>query len=325
MNYWLLLLLLPLFSSLPLLPALPNTDPVQSFHPNPTPPATTIPAFPEQSEDSGCPLDLPNDLFKNVKSACTGKHASGQLRRSRCCPVLAAWLYSAYSATALGKTIKQPQQTASYYDLPLLPNDSETCIDSLENRLKSNGIELTRVNESCDVVYCECGIRLHQLSCPEAFSVNSGGDLIGNHAVQRLEKDCLNNVAVNGFPGLDGCSKCLKTLHLLNKGDTNKSEERSSKMHNKDCELMGLTWLLAKNRSAYIRTVSAVLRATMMNTDGDSIPESCTLNSDGMPLAVDSYEINGSPSLSTLFLSSLTVSLALLLLYVSGYQLFFSM
>ncbi|KAL8209285.1 hypothetical protein R6Q57_006017 [Mikania cordata] len=255
---------------LPVLTALPNTDPVQSFRPHQSPPVSTIPAFPEQSDASGCALDLPKDLFTNVKSACNGKQS---LRRSSCCPVLAAWLYSAYSATALGKTIKQPQQTASYYDLPLLPNDSETCIDSLESRLKSNGIELVRANESCDVVYCECGIRLHQLSCTEAFSVNPAGDLIGNQVVRKLEKDCLN-----------GCSKCLKSLRSLN---TSKSEERSSKMHKEDCELMGLTWLLAKNRSAYIHTVSGVLRATMMNT------QSCT---DGMPLAVDSSEINASSS-----------------------------
>ncbi|KAI3743860.1 hypothetical protein L1987_56927 [Smallanthus sonchifolius] len=276
--------LFSLLTLLPLLAALPNTDPpVQSFLPTPSPPVTTIPAFPEQSDASGCPLDLPADLFRNVKSACTGKHA---LRRSRCCPVLGAWLYSAYSATALGKTIKQ---TASYYDLPLLPNDSETCVDNVENRLRSNGIELMRANESCDVVYCECGIRLHQLTCTEAFSVNSAGDLVGNHIVQKLEKDCL---------GLSGCTKCLKTLRLLN---TSKSVERSSKMHNEDCELMGLTWLLAKNRSAYIHTVSGVLRATMMNT------ESCT---EGLPLAVDSSEIDASyssssSSSSTVFLHSL--------------------
>ncbi|CAH1430023.1 unnamed protein product [Lactuca virosa] len=301
------LLWLPLFPSLILMPLLfasPNSEPVQSFHPNSSPPATTIPAFPEQSEATGCPLDLPNDLFTSVKSACTGKHVSGKLRRSRCCPVLAAWLYSAYSATALSKAVKEPLQTASYYDLPLLPNDSETCIDNLENGLKSKGIELMRSNESCDVVYCECGIRLHPLSCTEAFSVNPRGELVGNHNVKMLEKDCLNNPAVNGFSGLDGCSKCLKTLHLLNKSNHvngSKSEERTSKIHNEDCEVMGLTWLLAKNRSAYIHTVSGVLRAMMMmtqdgNSNSNSIPDSCTLNRDGMPLAVDSSEINNSSS-----------------------------
>lgn len=70
-------------------------------------------------------------------------------------------------------------------------------------------------------------------------------------------------------------------------------------MHSKDCQLMGLTWLLAKNRTAYLRTVSAVLRAIMMSTDG-SDPQSCTLNSDGMPLAVDSYEISSHSSSNTL-------------------------
>ncbi|KAH0855086.1 hypothetical protein HID58_020498 [Brassica napus] len=36
-------------------------------------------------------------------------------------------------------------------------------------------------------------------------------------------------------------------------------------MHNKDCVLMGLTWLLAKNRTAYFPTVTSVLRAVMLN------------------------------------------------------------
>ncbi|KAK1417737.1 hypothetical protein QVD17_26871 [Tagetes erecta] len=280
---------------------------VQSFLP-PAATATaagTIPAFPEQSDEAGCPLDLPTDLFKNVKSACTGKH----FKPTTCCPVLAAWLYSAYSATALGKTIKQP---ASYYDLPLLPNDSETCIDSLESRLKSNGVELRRVNESCDVVYCECGVRLHHLACSEAFSVNSDGDLVGNHVVQKLEKDCLSN-------GLHACSRCFKTLHLLNKGNTSKPAERSSKLHNEDCELMGLTWLLAKNRSAYIHTVSAVLRAKMMNTNGNS---ACTLNTDGMPLAVDSSEISSSSSFTLLPSSLALCFLLFLMLTVTLHQPF---
>ncbi|KAI3796500.1 hypothetical protein L1987_39172 [Smallanthus sonchifolius] len=254
------------------------------------PPVTTMPAFPEQSDASGCPLDLPADLFRNVKSACTGKHA---VRRSTCCPVLAAWLYSAYSVTALGKTVKQ--KASYYYDIPLLPNDSETCVDTVENRLRSNGIELVRANESCDVVYCECGIRLHQLSCTEAFSVNSAGDLVGNQIVQKLEKDCL---------GVGACTKCLKTLRLLN---TSRSVERGSKMHSEDCELMGLTWLLAKNRSAYINTVSGVLRATMMNTD------SCTA---GLPLAVDSSEINASSSSSSSVFFHSLLTLCLLLFFM---------
>jgi hypothetical protein len=72
--------------------------------------------------------------------------------------------------------------------------------------------------------------------------------------------------------------------------NSSKSGDRTTKIHNKDCELMGLTWLLAKNRNAYIHTVTLVLRALMLNPDG-SDPQSCTLNSDGMPLAVDSSEL----------------------------------
>lgn len=83
-----------------------------------------------------------------------------------------------------------------------------------------------------------------------------------------------------------------------NTSDSSKLEEdRTTKMHNKDCQLMGLTWLLAKNRTAYIHTVSAVLRALMMTEEGSPDPQSCTLNSDGMPLAVDSSEISDSSSL----------------------------
>lgn len=87
-------------------------------------------------------------------------------------------------------------------------------------------------------------------------------------------------------------------------------------MHNRDCEQMGLTWLLAKNRTAYIHTVSAVLRAIMMSSGG-SDPRSCSLNSDGMPLAVDSSEINNQ-SLSNILQSPVLLCiLSLFLLYIS--------
>ncbi|CAK7349617.1 unnamed protein product [Dovyalis caffra] len=300
------LLLLTFFP--PLLLGLPNPDAatIQPFKPNSSPPAT-IPAFPEQSNLAGCPLDLPSELFHGIKSACGGgSSATGHLHRTRCCPVLAAWLYSAYSATALSGANKVIAATTTgrspSYDMPLLPDDSETCVDGLSKGLKEKGIELVKPNETCDVVYCYCGIRLHPLSCPEAFSLNQKGKLVGDKRVKKLERNCLSNSNnVNGFPGLGGCNKCLNSLYLLNNKKTlnsSKPEDRTTKMHNKDCQLMGLTWLLAKNRTAYIHTVTAVLRAMMMSTDG-SDPRSCTLNSDGMPLAVDSSEIsNNSLSIS---------------------------
>jgi hypothetical protein len=102
--------------------------------------------------------------------------------------------------------------------MPLLPDDSETCVDGLSKGLKEKGIELFKPNETCDVVYCYCGIRLHPLSCPEAFSLNENGKLVGDKRVEKLERNCLSDSNnVNGFPGLGGCSKCLNSLYLVSK------------------------------------------------------------------------------------------------------------
>ncbi|KAJ8773090.1 hypothetical protein K2173_028267 [Erythroxylum novogranatense] len=308
---------------------LPHLDPanVQTLQPFlPTPSASaTIPAFPEQSNVASCQLDLPDELFHGIKAACgSGNGGDGQLRKTRCCPVLAAWLYYAYSSTTIGMAGRVvPAAVAegvppSYEDMPLLPDDSETCVDTLGKELKRKGMELFKPNETCDLVYCYCGIRLHPLSCPEAFSLNQKGKLVGDKTVERLERDCLSSSSdVNGFTGLGGCSKCLNSLSLLhNKSSDNhnkslnssKSADRTTKMRNKDCQLMGLTWLLAKNRTAYIQTVSNVLRAMMLTSD----PHSCALNTDGMPLAVDSSEINNSSCSVTAQLASILVLVTLI-------------
>ncbi|XP_042000404.1 uncharacterized GPI-anchored protein At4g28100-like [Salvia splendens] len=309
-------------SPLPALPILPDPDPAavqtQTLH---RPPPATIPAFPEQSDASACPLDLPDQLFRDIKSACAAKphhrpdpnSYSGQFHRSRCCPVLAAWLYSAYSDTALRPSAAAKSPAA--YEMPVLPEDSETCVDSLEKALGGRGIELRRPNETCDVVYCYCGIRLHPFTCSEAFRVNSRGKLVGGEAVENLERDC----AAGAGLGLGGCSKCLNSLYLLNgeRGGRSNRTERTNKMHNQDCQLMGITWLLNKDRSAYIHTVSAVLRALMMNTDDASDPTFCSLNSNGMPLAVDSSEINDQSSSTFLEVSLHKYLVPLCLLYMS--------
>ncbi|KAK4350054.1 hypothetical protein RND71_029367 [Anisodus tanguticus] len=307
------------------IPVLSEPDPVevqsQTFLPSPTPPAT-IPAFPEQSNVAGCPLDLPEELYHSVKSACGSNSYSGQEHQTRCCPVLAAGLYSAYSRTALHRAVTKLPQSSSSVDMPVLPDDSETCVDSLEKALGNRGIELVKPNETCDVVYCYCGIRLHPLSCPEAFSVDSQGELVGDKSVKKLERDCLSN---NGFTGLAGCSKCLNSLYLLSEGrvgNKSRSEDRTRKMRSRDCQLMGLTWLLNKNRSGYIHTVSGVLRALML-TEGSSDPQSCTLNSDGMPLAVDSSEINDESSAVAIQASFYPYILALVLVYINFLALLF--
>ncbi|CAL0313784.1 unnamed protein product [Lupinus luteus] len=293
--------LLFLFTLLPFYAAAGATSvyfliPNQSTTTTTTTTPSTIPAFPEQANAEGCPLSLSDEHYDGIKKACGSTKdgaANKNLHKSRCCPVLAAWLYSAYSATALGHVSTSQGHTTTSYDMPLLPDDSETCVSDLGKALKMKGIELMKPNETCDVVYCYCGIRLHPLSCPESFSVAKSGNLVGDESVRRLERNCLSSSTnVDGFPGLGGCSKCLHSLYLLKKKTSNssKTEDRTTKIHNKDCELMGLTWLLAKNQTAYIHTVSSVLRALMLSSDG-SDPQSCTLNSDGMPLAVDSSEM----------------------------------
>lgn len=79
--------------------------------------------------------------------------------------------------------------------------------------------------------------------------------------------------------------------------------------------MMGLTWLLNKNTSGYIHTVSSVLRALMISEDG-SDPQSCTLNSDGLPLAVDSSEINDQSSATFLQASVYIYLLPFVLAYI---------
>lgn len=98
----------------------------------------TIPALPVQSETASCELDLSDELFGGVKEACggSGKDASS-IDRSRCCPVVSAWwLYAAHARNAL----KAPSPSSPYLvsstssslvDMPVLPDDSLTCANTL--------------------------------------------------------------------------------------------------------------------------------------------------------------------------------------------------
>lgn len=217
-----LFFLLTLFPSYLALPD-PDAAASASLQPiTPHPSSTgTIPAFPEQADVEGCPLNLSDEHYEGIKSACgSSKNAADKdLHRSRCCPVLAAWLYSAYSVTALGGGMQHERASQSHttsYDMPLLPDDSETCVSDLGKALKVRGIQLVQPNETCDVVYCYCGIRLHPLTCTESFSVTPSGSLVVDGSVRRLERDCLSSSNnVNKFPGLGGCSKCLHSLYSV--------------------------------------------------------------------------------------------------------------
>ncbi|KAI3992843.1 hypothetical protein MKX01_018779 [Papaver californicum] len=137
-----------------------------------------------------------------------------------CNPILASWLYSAYSDTALARATRMTT-TTSIDSLPILPDDSETCVDNLDKSLKSKGIELIKPNQTCDLVFCYCGIRLPPLSWTESFSTTSSTKgvtkLVGDKSVQKLEKDCLkhnSNIGGGGYSSSHSCcSKCLNSLY----------------------------------------------------------------------------------------------------------------
>ncbi|KAL3714829.1 hypothetical protein ACJRO7_006691 [Eucalyptus globulus] len=252
----------------------------------------TVPAFPSQGDTQICKLDLSAELFGGVRQAC-GRN----LDRSRCCPVLAAWLFAAHARSALQITPSASPAPAGD-DSPMMPNDSQKCVDSLQSALESKNVRLQQPNASCDAVLCFCGIRLHQigsLSCPAAFNVSSGlHNATPTAAVRNLEKNCRNS-------SYAGCTKCLGSLQKLKggykKGTDQESSERARKMFDRDCQLMGLTWLLARNKTAYIPTVSAVLRALMYSARPPH-ESTCSPDQENMPLAVDSLQLEKAQSSS---------------------------
>lgn len=103
---------------------------------------------------------------------------------------------------------------------------------------------------------------------------------------------------------------------------SNEGDDRASKMFNRDCQLMGLTWLLAKNKTAYIPTVSAVLRAIMYSAHPPH-ESKCSPDQENMPLAVDSLQfqkMDGSSSSSTPHALSLYLPLLPLTTFVFFYR-----
>lgn len=185
-------------------------EPVQPIKPGDYPSTpNTVPAFPLQTDSQSCHLDLSDELFGGVNEAC-----GHNLDRSRCCPVLAAWLYAAHARSALEiPPARPPVSPDSDSELPMMPeSDSQKCVNSLQNSLAKRNITLPQPNATCDTILCFCGIRLHQiasLSCPAAFN------LTGNYRnatptanVRYLEKNCRNST-------YGGCTKCLGALEKV--------------------------------------------------------------------------------------------------------------
>lgn len=172
--------------------------------------SSTVPALPlarAENQTTACRLDLSDELFGGVGDACV----RGGLDRSRCCPVLAAWLFAAHARSALAL----PPAAAEWEDGPIVPDDSQKCVESLHDALGRRNIRLLQPNASCDTVLCFCGIRLHQIAslhCPAAFHVIGKGDnaisprnVTPTTTVRKLERDCLN-------ASFAGCNRCLHSL-----------------------------------------------------------------------------------------------------------------
>ncbi|KAF3533492.1 hypothetical protein DY000_02038700 [Brassica cretica] len=264
----------------------------------------TVPAFPVETQAQTCRLDLSDELFGGVNEAC-GRN----LDRSRCCPVLAAWLFAAHARSALQLPAPAPTPASSDPDEPMRPDDSQKCVNTLQSALLTKHIKIPQPSPNCDAILCFCGIRLHQissLSCPAAFNVSSGfRNATPTAAVKNLEKECRNS-------SYSGCTRCLGALQKLKvKGGSKKTTtERASKMMSKDCQLMGLTWLLARNKTAYIPTVSAVLRAIMYSPHPPHLNK-CSPDQENMPLAVDSLQFQRSLTASSRFSVFLVLPLIL--------------
>ncbi|RZB76766.1 uncharacterized GPI-anchored protein At4g28100-like [Glycine soja] len=276
--------------------------------------SNTVPAYPTQTQSQICRLDLSNELFGGVNAACGG---GPTLDRSRCCPVLAAWLFAAHARTALEVSAASSPPPSG--DLPMMPaDDSQKCVNSLQDSLRNRSIRIPQPNATCDAILCFCGIRLHHitsLTCPNAFNVttalrnaSSGGthNATPTAIVRNLEKNCRN-------ASYAGCTQCLIALQKIKGNNKKESEsERAKKMFNRDCQLMALTWLLGRNKTAYIPTVSAVLRAVMYSAHPHE--STCSPDQENMPLAVDSlrYETSkGSSSPLRLFWIVLVIVLIL--------------
>ncbi|XP_039139548.1 LOW QUALITY PROTEIN: uncharacterized GPI-anchored protein At4g28100-like [Dioscorea cayenensis subsp. rotundata] len=253
---------------------------------------STVPAYPSSDlpySNQTCRLDLSAELFGGVGEAC-----GRSLDRSRCCPVLAAWLFAAHARFALDLHSYPPTSpSTSPLDpaddsLPMMPDsDSQRCVAALHGALVADDIHLPRPNSTCDTVLCFCGIRLHELgslSCPAAFTVSENRNATPTAALKGLEVACRN-------ASYAGCTRCLGALQKVKGGGVEAmSSDRGSRMMKRDCELMGLTWLLARNKTAYIPTVSAVLRAILYSAHPQHYK--CSPDQENMPLAVDSLQFD---------------------------------
>lgn len=122
--------------------------------------------------------------------------------------MLAAWLFAAHAKSALEMS---PAPVDSGGELPMIPDDSQKCVNSLQSALLSRNIRIPQPNASCDAILCFCRIRLHHitsLTCPAAFNISGFHNATPTASVKNLESNCRNS-------SYSGCTKCLGSLEKV--------------------------------------------------------------------------------------------------------------
>lgn len=92
---------------------------------------------------------------------------------------------------------------------------------------------------------------------------------------------------------------CCNFFQLNPKNNNRSNKSRDSTDSSRECELMGLTWLLSKNRTLYLPAATSVLRAFMAAAGDTGPPATCSVPHDEMPFAVGSDEIGSNGSSAT--------------------------